>query len=123
MTKSQSAELAGLLAKLRPGAKALAPKVARALVRHAKALHRLYEHRCNRELTLAEQAVEIRHEKAVERLCKTVEIEVRFNGDPRGFPVKLHFGGEPFAYAPFAEETGGQPYNTWGGASEGWGIG
>jgi len=108
---SQSGELAWILAKERPGMAAIAPKVARALVRHAKALHRLYEHRCNRELTLAEQGIEIRHERWVARLCATVEIKAKFNGDPRGFPVKLHFGGDD------------QPYNTWGGASEGWGIG
>lgn len=143
--QSQSGELAAHLIKLRPGTAALAPKVARALVRHAKALHRLYEHRCNRELTLAEQSVEIRHERWVERLCATVTIKAKFNGDPRGFPVKLHFGSavEAESECPNCHNgtvgkedgrlvcrgecgaflTDEQPYNTWGGASEGWGIG
>jgi len=108
---SQSADLAALLAKHRPETALLAPKVARALVRRAKLLHRSYVNACNRPLLLKEQADEIRHERAVKRLCDTVRIEVKFNGDPRGFPVKLHFGGE------------NQPHNTWGGTGDGWGIG
>lgn len=119
MGKSQSGELAALLIKLRPETAALAPKVARALVRHAKALHRLYEHRCSRELTLAEQSIEIRHERWVERLCATVQIKATFNGDPRGFPVKLYLCNNEDQ----ARALGDHPYNTWGGASEGWGIG
>lgn len=108
---SPSSQLAELLVKLRPGMALIHPKVARALVRHAKALHRLYECNCNRDLTPAEESLVRRHESAVARLCATVQIEAKFNPDPRGFPVKLHFGG------------GDQPYNTWGGAECGWGIG
>lgn len=118
-TKSQSAELAVLLVKHIPGTEALAPKVARSLVRHAKALHRLYEHECNRELRPSEREAMTRHEGAVERLCDTIGIRrVDFNGDPRGFPVKLHLGNKPFDL-----ESPEQPYNTWGGAQDGWGIG
>lgn len=108
---SQTKDLRELLERLRPECKAIAPKVALALVRHAKALHRLYEHRCNRTLTLTEQSEEIRRERAVKRLCDTMRIKFFFNHDPRGFPVKLHFGGQH------------QPHNTWGGEPDGWGIG
>jgi hypothetical protein len=108
---SQTAELIKLIQEHRPGCRALAPQVARALVRHAKALHRLYERECNEDTTddKRHQALVALHEKHVAFLA--IEVGHHLNGDPRGFPVKLHFGGER------------QPHNTWGGVAVGWGIG
>lgn len=110
---SQTTDLIKLIAEHRPGQGALAPRVARALVRHAKALHRLYERDCNEDTSedKCHQALVARHEKWVAFLAKTIEVGYHLNGDPRGFPVKLHFGGES------------QPHNTWGGGVVGWGIG
>lgn len=113
MSPSQSAELTKLIESERPGVRALAPKVARALVRHAKALHRLYERECNEDTSNDQrhQLLVAHHERWVARLCSIIEVGHHLNGDPRGFPVKLHFGGER------------QPHNTWGGVAVGWGIG
>ena len=78
-----------------------------ALIMLAKRLNRYNETECNYGLTERQQ-------KNVERLEKRVrdalppQIGVTFNGDPRGYAVKLHFASGA--------------YNTWGGKEEGWGI-
>ena len=73
------------------------------IARTARALHRLYEHACNRELSPNEKKRTKLHETRV-RTCATWlgGIPVIFNGDPRGAPVRLvlptgetnDFGGE-----------------------------
>ena len=55
-----------------------------------------------------------RHEACVSAICELLSINARFNDDPRGFSVKLQFR---------PEDPQNQPYNTWGGAEDGWGIG
>ena len=78
------------------------------LLRLADRLHRYYEAACNYGLT-ATQDVRVTHlEERARAICVVLGIEVKFNGDPRGYPVKL--------LLPSGD------YNTWGGKEEGWGI-
>ena len=82
------------------------------LMRAAHALHRHYENACNRERLKCEEQDEERVEALVREHCKALGIRATFNGDPRGYPVKVHFTYHPHGV-----------YNTWGGAEDGWGIG
>lgn len=90
---------------------------AEALIRLAGEHAKLAEHACNRELT----AREVEREKTIEREIAAQlravradggSIGVTFEGDPRGYTVKLHL-------PPI---DGRKPHNTWGGAESGWGI-
>lgn len=113
--KSQTAELAELIVRHRANW-AVAQEsvtVARSLVRHAKALSRLNEAACNRPLTAADERAERDHTARVKALAEKIGCGVKFQGDPRGYSVKLHFGPDPKR----------QPGNTWGGTDDGWGIG
>ncbi len=113
MAKSQTAELAELIARHRPTHTLDARSIALSLVRHAKALRRIAEIACERDLTAREQCADEEHTLAIQALCKRISVGVRIDGDPRGYVVKLHFGPTP----------GKQPGNTWGGPETGWGIG
>ena len=89
--------------------------IATRLVADARVLHRLAERECNDDRTPDVQAAdEKKDEKYSRRVRETLKpfgVSVRFNGDPRGYPVKLFF--------TYHERI----YNTWGGAEEGYGIG
>lgn len=84
--------------------------VARTLMRHAATLGRLAVKDCNVGLTDDELAKENRTQVKIGELCRDELPGVRpkFNGDPRGYVVKLIL------------PTG--LYNTWGGAEDGWGV-
>lgn len=73
----------------------------------ARRLNRYNEVECNYGLTERQQKNVERLEKRVRELLPP-QVGVTFNGDPRGYAVKLHFASGV--------------YNTWGGKSEGWGI-
>jgi hypothetical protein len=73
----------------------------------ARRLNRYNETECNYGLTDRQQKNVDRLEKRVREMLPA-SIGVTFNGDPRGYAVKLHFPSKV--------------YNTWGGESEGWGI-
>lgn len=74
----------------------------------ARSIHRLAEAACNRELTKAEQKRDSRLEKSVSEILAGYGLVAKFNGDPRGYAVNIHFPDGS--------------YNTWGGKEEGWGI-
>ena len=74
----------------------------------AKRLDRYNETECNYGLTPAQEKRVENLEKRIRAMCDTWRIGVKFNGDPRGYAVRLMFPD--------------QSYNTWGGAEEGWGI-
>lgn len=74
----------------------------------AKRLNRYNETECNYGLTPAQETRVMNLEKRVRAICHALGITVIFNGDPRGYAVKLHFASGA--------------YNTWGGKEEGWGI-
>ena len=81
-----------------------------ALRRHAERVAKHAENECNREVSAHEQRRAQAHQEAVSALLAEHFEGVRatFEGDPRGYVVKLHCrGGE---------------YNTWGGVESGWGI-
>lgn len=82
------------------------------LVKLAKQHHSLAEHDCNRGLTDAEKETEQSIENTMRELAKKYGFGIHFDGDPRGFTVKLH--------APRGQEP---VWNTWGGAETGYGIG
>lgn len=71
-------------------------------------LNRYNETSCNYGLTPAQEKRVANIEKRVTALCTSLGISAHFNGDPRGYAVKL------------ALPDGS--YNTWGGKEEGWGI-
>ena len=73
----------------------------------ARRLNRYNETECNYGLTERQQKNVERIEQHIRQLLP-LEIGITFNGDPRGYAVKLHFPSGV--------------YNTWGGKSEGWGI-
>jgi len=109
---SETTDLTNLIVKHRPGV--MNPRqLARKLVVAARKLHRSYEISCNRSQTESELTIEAELESFMRVTCKAMAVDVKFNGDPRGFPVKLHFGPTPES----------QPGNTWGGAEDGYGIG
>lgn len=87
---------------------------ARLAVQYAKEIHKysrrlsvLAEIECNREVTERERREEERLQKRVNALLKPYDLRARFEGDPRGYVVKIQ----------------GLPGNTWGGDSEGFGVG
>lgn len=81
----------------------------RAVLRNAATLTRYAEMACNIELTPGDIAREQAAERRVRALATRRGATVKFNGDPRGYVVKL---GLPSG-----------KYNTWGGRESGYGIG
>ena len=81
----------------------------RAVLRDAATLTRLAEQACNAEPTRQDIAREQSAERRVKDLAARYGATVKFNGDPRGYVVKL---GLPSG-----------KYNTWGGRESGYGIG
>jgi len=71
-------------------------------------LNRYNETECTYGLTANQQKRVEGLEKRVQGICKELGIGVKFNGDPRGYAVKLLLPSKA--------------YNTWGGEGEGWGI-
>lgn len=112
--KSQTAELATRIARVRPDLAGQARSIALGLVRYARTLTRYAERECNEGLTPAEDREVERLETAVNKRCAALGFRATHNGDPRGFSVKLQL--QP-------DDPENQPYNTWGGAEDGWGIG
>jgi hypothetical protein len=82
--------------------------VARALRRLAIPLARLSVVSCNGEQSAAQVRQEVRLEARFREVCESIGCGARFTGDPRGFTARILF---PDGAA-----------NTWGGASEGWGV-
>ena len=74
----------------------------------ANRLDHYNETECNYGLTPTQQTRVANLEKRVTATCKRLGITCHFNGDPRGYAVRLHLPKEQ--------------YNTWGGKEEGWGI-
>lgn len=115
-TASHCKALEALVITHRSASQTEARSFALSLCRAAAALTRLYTADCNdSEGYYPRQKTEQRIENRVKAHCAALGIKVVFNGDPRGYPIKLHFG-------PRAGEAQ-QPFNTWGGASDGWGVG
>lgn len=78
------------------------------LLRLADRLQHYAEAACNYSLTPAQEKRVATLEARVLAICAELGLRVTFNGDPRGYAVKLHL---PSGH-----------YNTWGGREEGWGI-
>jgi hypothetical protein len=78
------------------------------LLRLADRLQRYAEAACNYQLTINQEHRVGRLEKRVREICQGWGIGVKFNGDPRGYVVRLMLPNGS--------------YNTWGGKAEGWGI-
>lgn len=119
MKKNQKAELADLIVRHRAVmvSESRANEIAELLVTKAKALGRIAERWCSEEMsdetTARVTKREERLEAEVTALCDEINVRPSFDGDPRGFVVKLHFGPDPKR----------QPGNTMGGCETGWGIG
>lgn len=84
------------------------------LIRASRALCRLAEVACCREMQPDEVKREEQLEECVLRHCDALGITCHIDGDPRGFVVKLH---------GLLDSYGGVKYNTFGGAETGYGIG
>ena len=80
------------------------------VVRLAKEYHRIQEHDCNGTKTPRMATRETTIENLIRDIVTKVGLRVHFDGDPRGYCVKLH--------APNQDV-----YNTWGGKESGYGIG
>lgn len=78
-------------------------------IHKARRLHKIYENECNRELKKNEIEERDLLETKINRFFLSSGCQIKFNGDPRGFPVKIHHPSKI--------------YNTNGGREEGWGIG
>lgn len=79
------------------------------IIHKAKRLHKLYENACNRELFEKEERETDTLQEKIRALSKDCGFDIKFNGDPRGFPVKIKHPSEV--------------HNTWGGREDGWGVG
>jgi hypothetical protein len=80
------------------------------LVKLARAHCKLQEHSCNGELTPRQASREKNIEKEIAGICKVYQLTPEFQGDPRGYTVKVHSPKK-------------NVWNTWGGAESGYGIG
>jgi len=78
----------------------------------ARRLNRYNETECNYGLSERQQKNVERLEKRVREMLPP-QVGVTFNGDPRGYAVKLHFASGVY------NTWGGK---TWGGKKKGWGI-
>lgn len=81
------------------------------LIKLAREHCKLQEYQCNRELTKAEIRREATIETKIKEILKQYYLIPHFVGDPRSFTVKVH------------NQDGSGPYNTWGGQTNGYGIG
>lgn len=80
------------------------------IVQLAKFHHSIQERRCNEELPQRAISREENIERKIKQLANQIGLTVRFDGDPRGYTVKLFF-------------PGGETWNTWGGPENGYGVG
>jgi len=106
-----TAELTDVLCQPNGKRELFPPQIAQGtveLLRLADRLQRYAEAACNYQLTQAQEKRVASLEARVKALCDAWGIGVTFNGDPRGYAVKLHLPSGA--------------YNTWGGQGEGWGI-
>jgi len=78
------------------------------LLQLADRLQRYAEAACNYQLTETQEKRVATLEARVRAICSDWGFRVKFNGDPRGYVVRL--------LLPDGS------YNTWGGREEGWGI-
>lgn len=93
-----------------PRAAAAVGADAERLLRIARRCSRLAEKACNEPITPADAVRELRSQDAIRSTLEAYPgVRVTFEGDPRGYVVKLH--------------TPGGEWNTFGGAEEGYGIG
>lgn len=69
---------------------------------------RLQEAECNYGLTPRQESRQKNIEQEISGICEELGFRVRFDGDPRGYTVRIFF--------PTGE------YNSWGGEEDGWGI-
>jgi signal transduction histidine kinase len=83
-------------------------ELARLIMRDAATHGRLAVEDCNRGLTESERKREGECEKRIAERAAFIGARCKFGGDPRGHTVKL-----------LLRSNRG---NTWGGASEGWGV-
>ncbi len=95
-------------------------EISKIVCRKASRMRMLAEHDCNRGLTEREKQEDERLQDEIRTLLREVndEIRVRFDGDPRGYVVRVLF---PQRRHPNGFMT--RPYNTWGGEDYGFGIG
>lgn len=82
----------------------------REAVRLAKEHHSIQEAKCCYEISTARITREKNIENRITTIAEQYDLGVHFDGDPRGFTVKLH-----------AKDN--SVWNTWGGAETGYGIG
>lgn len=80
------------------------------MVRMSKSYSRIQEHDCNGTKTKRMESTERGLEKRISAIAEKFGLKVEFQGDPRGFTVKLH-----------AQKS--NVYNTLGGSESGYGIG
>jgi len=80
------------------------------MVRLAKVLHKIAEHECNGYSYKAMEGRKFNSQVTIGTIAVKYGLKVDFDGDPRGYVVKIH--------APK-----GDVYNTWGGRESGYGIG
>tara|TARA_Y100000034_G_C6519591_1_gene223560 strand:- start:5 stop:505 length:501 start_codon:yes stop_codon:yes gene_type:complete len=90
-------------------------RAARSMVRDACTLGRLAVKECNGEHVPQDLREREAHcVRRIETWCTRFGLKASFNGDPRGYPVKI---------TGLVDAYGRPTYNTWGGAVDGWGIG
>jgi len=82
------------------------------IVRLAKTYNLIQERACNGQEGPRDEAREKSIERQVSGLAGRYGLAARFSGDPRGYCIKLCVTGKKKPV-----------YNTWGGASEGYGVG
>lgn len=80
------------------------------MVRKAKEYHRIQEHDCNGTKTDRMTTRESNLEIEIKVIANKYGLSVHFDGDPRGYCVKLHTPSQDV-------------YNTLGGPESGYGIG
>jgi hypothetical protein len=80
------------------------------MIQLAKSHCLLQERACNGDLTQSQIKRELSIEKSIALIAESFDLQAEFQGDPRGFTVKLHAKTKGF-------------YNTWGGQESGYGIG
>lgn len=79
------------------------------IVQLAKQHHTMQERACNGEMTDAHETRLLNIENEIAERAGALGLKAHFDGDPRGFTVKLH--------------AANGAYNTWGGKETGYGIG
>lgn len=79
------------------------------VVRLAKMHHTIQEHHCNGTCSPRNETKEANIEKKITGILAKYGLKARFDGDPRGYTVKI--------LGPC------KTYNTWGGPEYGYGVG